>query len=82
MEDEPRRFFGPSKDVTLGEVGGIAPPRMGEPLNSLDAEALMSVVGPPELPEAWKQGFFFAGYQPYGLQQVNGGLEPRNKRPS
>ncbi|CAE7939800.1 Protein FAM188B [Symbiodinium microadriaticum] len=73
MEDEPRRFFGPSKDVTLGEVGGIAPPRMGEPLNSLDAEALMSVVGPPELPEAWKQGFFFAGYQPYGLQQVNGG---------
>lgn len=33
----------------------------------------MSVVGPPELPEAWKQGFFFAGYQPYGLQQVNGG---------
>lgn len=33
----------------------------------------MAVVGPPELPEAWKQGFFFAGYQPYGLQQVNGG---------
>mmetsp|Transcript_22344 Transcript_22344/g.42117 ORF Transcript_22344/g.42117 Transcript_22344/m.42117 type:complete len:377 (+) Transcript_22344:30-1160(+) len=74
MDDEPRRFFGPSKDVG-GATGdaAAAPPRLGEPLSVLDAEALMSVVGPPELPEAWRQGFFFAGYQPYGLQQVNGG---------
>eukprot|EP00913_Durusdinium_trenchii_P032817 g30722.t1 len=52
---------------------GPSPPRIGEFLSPMDAESLMSVVGPPELPEAWKQGFFFAGYQPYGLQQVNGG---------
>lgn len=38
-----------------------------------EAEQLMAVIGTPELPAAWAQGFFFAGYQPYGLQQVEGG---------
>jgi len=33
----------------------------------------MAAVGTPQLPDAWKQGIFFAGYQPYGLQQVHGG---------
>ncbi|CAJ1331424.1 unnamed protein product [Effrenium voratum] len=72
MDDEPRHFFGPSRDVAEGGTG-MAPPRMGDPLSGADAEALASVVGPSTLPEAWQQGFFFAGYQPYGLQQVNGG---------
>lgn len=71
-EDEPRRFFGPARDLGAS-AGGPAPPRLGEPLSAEDAARLMHVVGPPELPSAWKQGFFFAGYRPYGLQQVEGG---------
>eukprot|EP00931_Biecheleriopsis_adriatica_P005693 TRINITY_DN107177_c0_g1_i1.p1 TRINITY_DN107177_c0_g1~~TRINITY_DN107177_c0_g1_i1.p1 ORF type:complete len:378 (-),score=86.09 TRINITY_DN107177_c0_g1_i1:90-1223(-) len=72
-DDEPRRFLGPSKDLGASMTDGHPPPRLGDPLSAADAEALMAVVGPDELPEAWKQGFFFAGYQPYGLQQVQGG---------
>jgi len=73
-DDEPRRFFGPSKDAPSAGDGGMPPPpRLAEPLNAEQAEQLMSVVGPPQLPDAWKQGLFFAGYQPYGLQQVEGG---------
>jgi len=36
----------------------------------------MAVVGVSpgkQLPDSWKQGLFFAGYQPYGIQQVEGG---------
>jgi len=73
-DDEPRRFFGPSKDgPALGDGSMPAPPRLEDPLNMEQAEQLMSVIGPPQLPDAWKQGIFFAGYQPYGLQQVEGG---------
>lgn len=73
-DDEPRRFFGPSRDAPATGEGGLpAPPRLGDPLNTEQAEQLMGMVGPPQLPDAWKQGLFFAGYQPYGLQQVEGG---------
>lgn len=73
-DDEPRRFFGPSRDAAAAAEGGVPPPpRPGEPLTSEQAEQLMGVIGPPQLPDAWKQGIFFAGYQPYGLQQVEGG---------
>jgi len=74
--DEPRKFFGPSKDArpaTAGADGAAPPPRLGEPLSAEAAEQLMTMVGPKILPDAWKQGLFFAGYQPYGLQQVEGG---------
>lgn len=74
IDDEPRRFFGPSKDVASAGDGSMPPPpRIAEPLTSEQAEALMAIIGPPQLPDAWKQGIFFAGYQPYGLQQVEGG---------
>eukprot|EP00930_Biecheleria_cincta_P041156 TRINITY_DN28187_c0_g1_i1.p1 TRINITY_DN28187_c0_g1~~TRINITY_DN28187_c0_g1_i1.p1 ORF type:complete len:395 (+),score=54.97 TRINITY_DN28187_c0_g1_i1:52-1185(+) len=72
-DDEPRRFHGPSKDLGRTAGGGQPPPHLGDPLSPLDAESLMGLVGPQELPDAWRQGFFFAGYQPYGLQQVQGG---------
>eukprot|EP00933_Yihiella_yeosuensis_P063741 TRINITY_DN66981_c0_g1_i1.p1 TRINITY_DN66981_c0_g1~~TRINITY_DN66981_c0_g1_i1.p1 ORF type:complete len:382 (-),score=50.35 TRINITY_DN66981_c0_g1_i1:85-1230(-) len=72
-DDEPRKFFGPGRDHGSTGEGGHPPPHLGEPLSSADAETLMNVVGQPELPDSWKQGFFFAGYQPYGLQQVAGG---------
>lgn len=72
-DDEPRRFFGPAKDLGACSGGGEAPPRLGEPLSAEDAARLMQTIGPQELPAAWKQGFFFAGYRPYGLQQVEGG---------
>lgn len=73
-DDEPRHFFGPSKDGPATGDGSLPPPpRLGDPLNTEQAESLMSIIGPPQLPDAWKQGIFFAGYQPYGLQQVEGG---------
>lgn len=73
-DDEPRRFFGPAKDVgAAAGPTGQAPPRIGDPLTAEQAESLMGMVGVPQLPDAWKQGFFFAAYQPYGLQQVDGG---------
>jgi len=73
-DDEPRKFFGPSKDAPAAGEGGMpVPPRLADPLNAEQAEQLMAMVGPPQLPDAWKQGIFFAGYQPYGLQQVSGG---------
>jgi len=75
-DDEPRRFFGPSKDGVAGAGAGdagVAPPQIGDPLSAEAAEDLMACVGPGQLPDAWKQGLFFAGYQPYGLQQVEGG---------
>eukprot|EP00928_Gymnodinium_smaydae_P071894 TRINITY_DN55369_c0_g1_i1.p1 TRINITY_DN55369_c0_g1~~TRINITY_DN55369_c0_g1_i1.p1 ORF type:complete len:381 (-),score=65.54 TRINITY_DN55369_c0_g1_i1:69-1211(-) len=72
-DDEPRRFFGPAKDLGRTGEGGFPPPTVGEPLTAADAERLMGVIGQPELPTSWKQGFFFAGYRPYGLQQVEGG---------
>mmetsp|Transcript_26607 Transcript_26607/g.58424 ORF Transcript_26607/g.58424 Transcript_26607/m.58424 type:complete len:385 (+) Transcript_26607:51-1205(+) len=74
-EDEPRKFFGPTRDSAVGSPTGAAapPPRIGDPLSAKDAEELMAVIGPSQLPDAWKQGLFFAGYQPYGLQQVEGG---------
>lgn len=74
-DDEPRRFFGP-RDVGGGGGGGGGaqqPPKLGDPLSASDAQSLMAIIGPPELPATWKQGFFFAGYQPYGLQQIEGG---------
>jgi len=37
------------------------------------AQELMAVVGVPELGTSWRQGLFFAGFQPYGLHQVEGG---------
>jgi|Transcript_90580 hypothetical protein len=73
LDDEPRKFFGPSRDAPSTEGGAPPPPRLGDPLTAEQAEQLMGVVGPPQLPDAWKQGLFFAGYQPYGLQQVEGG---------
>lgn len=74
FEDEPRKFFGPARDVGRGGDGAApAPPRIGDPLTSQEAESLMGMVGPAQLPDSWKQGIFFAGYQPYGLQQVEGG---------
>lgn len=73
-DDEPRKFFGPSRDSAGGQAdGALPPPKLGEPLTVDAAEALMAAVGVPQLPDAWKQGLFFAGYQPYGLQQVEGG---------
>jgi len=72
-DDEPRRFFGPSKDAGAHADAAVAQPRIGEPLGADSAEGLMGLIGPNQLPDAWKQGLFFAGYQPYGLQQVEGG---------
>lgn len=73
-DDEPRKFFGPSRDgAARPDSRGPTPPRLGEPLTVDAAEQLMAIVGTPELSAAWQQGFFFAGYQPYGLQQVEGG---------
>mmetsp|Transcript_6379 Transcript_6379/g.11133 ORF Transcript_6379/g.11133 Transcript_6379/m.11133 type:complete len:385 (+) Transcript_6379:2-1156(+) len=73
-DDEPRKFFGPSRDAAFAAEGDAPPaPRLGEPLSAADAEQLMRAIGPPQLPDAWKQGIFFAGYQPYGIQQVEGG---------
>eukprot|EP00929_Paragymnodinium_shiwhaense_P119829 TRINITY_DN91739_c0_g1_i1.p1 TRINITY_DN91739_c0_g1~~TRINITY_DN91739_c0_g1_i1.p1 ORF type:complete len:417 (+),score=64.11 TRINITY_DN91739_c0_g1_i1:74-1252(+) len=71
-EDSPRRFFGPAKDVGAGDTS-FPQPQVGPPLGAQECEDLMRVVGTMTLPDAWKQGFFFAGYQPYGLQQVHGG---------
>mmetsp|Transcript_97290 Transcript_97290/g.253539 ORF Transcript_97290/g.253539 Transcript_97290/m.253539 type:complete len:379 (-) Transcript_97290:96-1232(-) len=72
-DDEPRRFCVPKDVGTNAGDAGVAPPQLGPALSSEDAESLMACVGPGELPNAWKQGLFFAGYQPYGLQQVEGG---------
>lgn len=72
-DDEPRKFFGPSRDAADRADGAPPPPRLGEPLSGEDAEKLMGIIGPKQLPDAWKQGLFFAGYQKYGLQQVEGG---------
>jgi len=33
----------------------------------------MGILGVPELAKSWRQGIFFAGFQPYGLHQVEGG---------
>uniref|UniRef100_A0A7S4VD22 Deubiquitinating enzyme MINDY-3/4 conserved domain-containing protein n=1 Tax=Alexandrium monilatum TaxID=311494 RepID=A0A7S4VD22_9DINO len=68
-DDAPRRFFGP-KDVG---TGGYPPPQVGNPLGIEGAQELMAVVGVPELGKSWRQGLFFAGFQPYGLHQVEGG---------
>jgi len=73
-DDEPRTFHGPSMEGPTSRpstAGSAAPLR--EPLTSEAAEQLMAIIGATELPAAWAQGFFFAGYQPYGLQQVEGG---------
>lgn len=70
-EDGPRRFFGP-KDVGSG-LGDYPAPQVGLPLGLEDAQDLMAVVGVPELGSPWRQGLFFAGLQPYGLHQVEGG---------
>lgn len=73
-DDEPRKFLGPTRDAGHKADGGAAaPPRIGDPLSSQEAEGLMTLIGPSQLPDSWKQGIFFAGYQPYGLQQVEGG---------
>lgn len=72
-DDEPRKFFGPSREESARGDGALPPPRIGDPLSAEDAEAVMGLIGPSQLPDAWKQGLFFAGYQPYGLQQVEGG---------
>lgn len=68
-DDAPRRFFGP-KDVG---AGGFPPPQTGNPLGIEGAQELMTIIGVPELGKAWRQGLFFAGFQPYGLHQVEGG---------
>mmetsp|Transcript_50125 Transcript_50125/g.119310 ORF Transcript_50125/g.119310 Transcript_50125/m.119310 type:complete len:384 (-) Transcript_50125:196-1347(-) len=73
-DDEPRKFFGPTKDGTsAGENGVPPPPQVEGALSGSDAEDLMACIGTPQLSDVWKQGIFFAGYQPYGLQQVQGG---------
>lgn len=73
LDDEPRRFFGPSKDAGFAAGADLPPPRIGDPLSAEQAELLMCTIGVQQLPSAWNQGLFFAGYRPYGLQQIEGG---------
>merc|ERR550532_2888494 len=53
--------------------GGHPPPQQGIPLGIEGAQELMAIIGVPELGNSWRQGIFSAGFQPYGLHQVEGG---------
>jgi len=67
-DDAPRHFFGPKEGS-----GGHPPPQMGSCLGIEGAQEVMQVVGVPVLASSWNQGIFSAGFQPYGLHQVEGG---------